>query len=117
MIPLALSASPVATTPAAAPPMAVLLAQAPLLSLGDCHPVPLTIEFDGTLAHFLAQVWHFMECYGAAYPDDATHIDCVTLDGDVAEWLVALDDDDTPELLQCLHAGPTETVCRSLRIQ
>lgn len=98
MAPPALPADPAAAIPAATPAMAVLLVQAPLLGQGE-HPLPpLAIKFNGSpkqLAHFLTQVWHYIERYEVEYPGDANCIDCVALmlDGDVAECLMALHDD------------------------
>lgn len=74
--------------PATIIPAAALPAQALFLGQGDHCPPSLIVIFNGTakqLAHFLTQVWHYMERYEITYPDYAIHIDCVALalDGDM----------------------------------
>lgn len=46
------------------------------------------------------QTWHYMERYGARYPDNVARIDSValTLDRVTAKWLVALHEDDAIRL-------------------
>lgn len=58
---------------------------------------PLSVLFDGDsakLAHFLAHMWHQVECYGEIYPDNAVwiHIVVSNLEGVMAGWLMYLHD-------------------------
>lgn len=82
----------------------VLVAGLPLgyvLVQEEGSPPPM-VRFDGgpdNLAHFLAQVWHHMECYGEIYPDDATWAHVVSnLEGSASGWLVSLHNEKTLEL-------------------
>lgn len=54
------------------------------------------------LGYFLAHIWHYIGWCRAFYPDDVARVDCMalTLDRDVANWLVALYNDDTNKLHQ-----------------
>lgn len=69
----------------------------------DWQLCPLVVRFNGHpshLAHFLAQVRHHMEHYGAMYPYGATqvHVIIVNLEDSASEWLVSLHDEETPGL-------------------
>lgn len=46
------------------------------------------------LAYFLTQVWNYMECHEAMYPEERAWVNAVTsnLEGNAVGWLVSLQD-------------------------
>lgn len=109
-LPLQLAALVSASTATARGPAPVPMTVAGILLQGvvlvweERQPPPFVAHFDGCpgcLAHFLAQAWHRMECYGVMYLQDAArvHIRAVNLNKSALEWLVSLHYKDAPELV------------------
>lgn len=58
------------------------------------------VKFNGDvkqLAFFLLQVWNYMDEYGMYLPGNVARVCCVAraLEGEAAEWLMTLHDDDS----------------------
>lgn len=74
-----------------------------LLVRAGREPPALRPTFDGQaekLAYFLSQARIYLGRYGAAFPDDEARVSAIaeSLDGEAAEWMMALHDVGAPEL-------------------
>lgn len=54
----------------------------------------------GQIAFFLNQVWAYLDCYASVYPDNSVMMNmvAVNLEGEAAEWVTSLHDEQAPEL-------------------
>lgn len=66
-------------------------------------PLLIKATFDGEpdkLSFFINQVWVHVDCYAPTYPDERVMVNVVAanLEGEAAEWMTSLHDEDAPEL-------------------
>lgn len=73
-----------------------------LLVRDDCEPLPLKATLDRQtekFAYFLNQVWIYLECHEAAFPDEGTCVNAITVNlEEAAEWIVTVNNEGAPEL-------------------